>query len=121
MVVLDSTSGHLQQELTKHNQSGRIPVHAMLLSVLEFQTLWAQTTSVSQVNSGIVATYHFYPDDPLWDGQDCRTSSTCCSFNTPPYFTKLLPNPTTDDIEARICQKDNNDDSPVELVELYVQ
>ena len=64
---------------------------------------------------------HFYPDDPLWDGQDCISSSTCCSFNTPPYFTKQLPTPTTDDIEARICQFASSDDSPVELVELYVQ
>ena len=63
----------------------------------------------------------FSPDDPLWDGQGCGLSSTCCSFNTPPYFTKHLPTPTTDDIEARICQKDRGDDSPVELIELYVQ
>ena len=68
----------------------------------------------SGINSGIVATYHFYPDDPLWDGLDCISSSTCCSFNTPPYFTKRLPTPTTDDIEARICRLED-DDSPVEL------
>ena len=43
----------------------------------------------------------FYPDDPLWDGQNCTATSTCCSFNSPPYFTKQLPSPTTDDIEAR--------------------
>ena len=67
------------------------------------------------------ATYiTFNPDDPLWDGQDCISSSSCCSFNTPPYFTKRLPTPT-DDIEARICLLDANDDSPVELIELYVQ
>ena len=70
-------------------------------------------------NTGL--TPPFSPDDPLWDGQGCGPSSTCCSFNTPPYFTKQLPTPTTDDIEARICQKDSIDDSPVELIELYVQ
>ena len=63
----------------------------------------------------------FYPDDPLWDGQGCGPSSTCCSFNTPPYFTKRLPTPTTDNIEARICRLEDDDDSPVELIELYVQ
>ena len=73
----------------------------------------------SGLNTG--SSFSFFPDDPLWDGQGCGPSSTCCSFNTPPYFTKQLPTQTTDDIEARICQKDNNDDSPVELIELYVQ
>ena len=70
-------------------------------------------------NTGLTPT--FSPDDPLWDGQGCSPSSTCCSFNTPPYFTKQLLTPATDDIEARICQLGDRDDSPVELVELYVQ
>ena len=63
----------------------------------------------------------FYSDDPLWDGDGCFASSSCCSFNNPPYFTKQLPSPTTDDIEARICQKDGSEDTPIELIELYVQ
>ena len=63
----------------------------------------------------------FFLDDPLWDGNGCSASSTCCSFNNPPYFTKQLPSPTTDDIEARICLKDYNDDTLIELIELYVQ
>ena len=57
----------------------------------------------------------FHPDDPLWDGEGCSSSSTCCSFNNPPYFTKQLPNPTNDDIEARICQLGSGDDSPIEF------
>ena len=63
----------------------------------------------------------FYPDDPLWDGKGCSASSTCCSFNSLPYFTKQLPSPTTDDIEARICLLDAGDDTPIEFIELYVQ
>ena len=63
----------------------------------------------------------FYPDDPLWDGDGCTASSTCCSFNNPPYFTKQLPSPTTDDIEARLCHASPDDTTPVELIELYVQ
>ena len=73
----------------------------------------------SGVNSG--STSGFHPDDPLWDGENCSASSTCCSFNDPPYFTKQLSRPTSDDIEARICQKDNVDDTPIEFIELYVQ
>ena len=63
----------------------------------------------------------FYPDDPLWDGQDCVSTSTCCSMNNPPYFTKQLLSPTTGDIEARICQWDSSDDTPIDLIELYVK
>ena len=44
----------------------------------------------------------FYPNDPLWDGQGCGTS-TCCTFSNPPWFCKQLPQATTDDIEIRIC------------------
>ena len=56
-----------------------------------------------------------YPDDPLWDGKGCSSKSSYCSFNNPPYFTKQLPSPTSDPIEARLCQMDVRDDSPVEL------
>ena len=73
----------------------------------------------SGVNAGERGGFH--PDDPLWDGQNCISSSTCCSFNTPPYFVKQLPTSTTDSIEARLCRLDSGDDSPVELIELYVQ
>ena len=51
----------------------------------------------------------FFPDDPLWDGYGCTASSTCCSFNNPPYFTKQLPHPSTEDIEARMCQNDGTE------------
>ena len=74
----------------------------------------------SGVNSGSAGGFH--PDDPLWDGMNCTSSSTCCSMNNPPYFIKQLSSPTTDDIEARICLKDTNyDDSPIEFIELYVK
>ena len=63
----------------------------------------------------------FYPDDPLWDGEGCSSSSSCCSFNNPPYFTKQLPSPTSDPIEARLCRLHGADDSPVEFMELYVK
>ena len=65
--------------------------------------------------------YIFYPNDPLWDGQDCP--SRCCEFNNPPYFIKTLPAPTTDDIELRICAEHfgATEDSPIDQVEIYVQ
>ena len=65
----------------------------------------------------------FYPDDVLWDGQDCTSNSTCCQLNNPPWFTKNLPTNTTDDIELRLCTDNLSayTDVPIELVELYVQ
>ena len=65
----------------------------------------------------------FYPDDPLWDGQGCGPTSTCCSFNNPPWFCKQLPQPTTDDIELRLCADEptSSDDSPLEIVEVYIK
>ena len=64
----------------------------------------------------------FYPDDPLWDGQGCGGTSTCCEFNNPPWFCKQLPQPTTDNIELRLCGNEHisNEDTPIERVEIYV-
>ena len=64
-----------------------------------------------------------YPDDPLWDGQGCGNTSTCCEFNTPPWFCRQLPQPTTDDIELRSCGNDyvSDEDAPIEQIEIYVQ
>ena len=60
----------------------------------------------------------FFPDDVLWDGHDCVSTSTCCQFNSPPRFTKNLPNATNDDIELRICDDSRPADSdvPLELI-----
>ena len=67
--------------------------------------------------------FQFYPDDVLWDGQDCTSTSTCCQLNNPPWFTKNLPTATTDDIELRICSSaiTSAEDTPLELIELYIQ
>ena len=64
----------------------------------------------------------FYSYDPLWDGQGCGSTSTCCVFNNPPWFCKQLPQPTTDDIELRLCENNgpSHDDSPFELIQLYI-
>ena len=61
--------------------------------------------------------------DPLWDGQGCGpTTSSCCTFNSPPWFNVQLLSPTTDNIEVRICDTDRNtEDSPIQLLELYVK
>ena len=64
---------------------------------------------------------YFHSDDPLWDGKNCTNSSRCCSFNKPPYFTKRLSSPTTDDIEVRLCNFYASRRSPIELLEIYTK
>ena len=63
--------------------------------------------------------------DPLWDGQGCGPTSSCCTFNSPPWFNVQLPSPTTDGIEVRLCGEQSGqvqfDDTPVQLIELYVK
>ena len=66
----------------------------------------------------------FWPNgDPLWDGQGCGPTSSCCTFNSPPWFNVVLSSPTTDDIEVRICDRGDarSEDSPIQLIELYVK
>ena len=66
-----------------------------------------------------------YYEDPLWDGKGCGPTSSCCQFNAPPYFCKILPQATTDDIEVRLCEwfagAAYNEDTPIEIIELFVQ
>ena len=68
-------------------------------------------------------TVTFWPNgDPLWDGQGCGPTSTCCTFNSPPWFNIRLPSPTTDYIEVRLCGHGiDAEDSPIQLMELYVR
>ena len=66
----------------------------------------------------------FYPNgDPLWDGQGCGSNSSCCTFNSPPWFNVQLSSPTTDDIEVRICGNEGIgiEDTPIHLLERYVR
>ena len=65
----------------------------------------------------------FHSDDPLWDGDDCPSDNNCCTFNNPPYFTKYLDNPTTDDIELQLCFVSPFfvENLAVEHVEIYVK
>ncbi len=64
--------------------------------------------------------YPLQTGDPLWDGRGCGYRSTCCSFNSPPWFIKNLSSTTADDIEMRMCRP-NSYGLPLEIVDLYVQ
>ena len=63
-----------------------------------------------------------FADDPVWDGEQCE--GECCSNGkSPPWFSVTLPNPTSDDIEVRICGDEGtqNEDTPIQLLEIYIQ
>ena len=65
-----------------------------------------------------------FPNDKLWDGEQCSHEGTCCTgTNTPPWFSVNLGSPTSDDIEVRIMgsESTDNEDTPIELLEIYVQ
>ena len=65
-----------------------------------------------------------FPNDKLWDGEQCSHEATCCTgTNTPPWFSVNLGSPTSDDIEVRIMgsESTDNEDTPIELLEIYVQ
>ena len=67
--------------------------------------------------------YTYYWEDPLWDGEGCGPTNSCCQFNSPPWFCKELPQPTTDDVEVRACRYNTVSyrNFPFELIELYIQ
>ena len=65
-----------------------------------------------------------HTNDTLWDGQDCGgLEGTCCDPPNLPWFCKELPQSTTDYLEFRICgdQYIADEDTPVDLVQLYIQ
>ena len=63
-----------------------------------------------------------YADDPLWDGEGCGATNACCQFNNPPWFCTTLPQPTTDDIEMRLCsnQGEANEDVVISFVNINI-
>ena len=74
-------------------------------------------------SQGPVTSRTFYGEDPLWDGRGCGIRSACCRFNTPPWFCRELLEPTTDNIEVRLCHDGSSSYENVyfELIELYVK
>ena len=65
----------------------------------------------------------FYPNDPLWDGQQCYDlEPPCCTNNNLPWFTKTLGATTNENIELRLCQDEDitTEGIPLELIEMFV-
>ena len=75
--------------------------------------------NVNNVNTGTLYT------DPLWDGNGCRSREVpCCLSNMLPWFFRDYGNATsTDYLELRVCGSAGwgNEDTPVQLYEIYVK
>ena len=66
----------------------------------------------------------FYPDDVLWDGQQCTgAEGPCCMNQNLPWFNTTLPQNTNDNIELRLCfdEGTNTEGTPLELIEFYIR
>ena len=67
--------------------------------------------------------FHFYPNDTLWDGQNCvGEEAPCCTHPNMPWFLKTLSETTTEDIELRVCgdHPADDEDTPLQVIELFV-
>ncbi|XP_019850080.1 PREDICTED: uncharacterized protein LOC109580926 isoform X2 [Amphimedon queenslandica] len=66
-----------------------------------------------------------YIADPLWDGNNCPSyEAPCCNGTGLPWFFRDYGNATiTDYIELRVCGNEvwSNEDTPVQLYEIYVK
>ena len=71
---------------------------------------FCDTASQGQFRNGF-----FYGGDLLWDGAGYGPLNTCCTFNNPPWFYKELPEPTTDDIEMRVCKDQASYDEDIAI------
>ena len=75
-------------------------------------------------NNAIGVDFHFFPNDTLWDGQQCvgAEASCCTPYPNLPWFTKTLDETTTEDIEVRLCQDQGIDDEDtlLQVTELFV-
>ena len=69
------------------------------------------------------ALYQFFPNAPLWDGQQCDgVEAPCCTHPKMPWFIKTLNETTTEDIQLRLCQDKQiaNEETLLQLIALYV-
>ena len=79
---------------------------------------------VSQLFPAVGDQYFCTAQQRAWVTPDtCSSQCSTCTVTTPPWFCMQLPEPTTDDIELRICGNSgiDNEDTPIDLVEIYIR
>ena len=77
--------------------------------------------SVETADNFHIDPFRFFPDNALWDGQDHL--NPCYGNNNPPWFNKILPIPSTDDIDAYVCLDSSEQLAGIalQLLEIYVR
>ena len=64
----------------------------------------------------------FYGNNPLWDGNGCGEFHECCDRQeSQEYFCTVLPAPTTNAIEVRICADQKDEQIHLQQLELFVK
>ena len=110
-------------EATVLNHTGNCPCSSPAATTNELppsfigDNYFCESGNPEGITGGIV-----FEDDPVWDGEQCE--GECCSNGkSPPWFSVSLPNPTSDDIEVRICANEgtSNEDTLIQLLELFIQ
>ena len=74
-------------------------------------------------DAGSLDSRTLHVDYPVWDGvTQCPNNPNCCAPSSGPWFNTTLTSPSSSDIEVRVCgdERTSNEDSPVELIEIYV-
>ena len=87
-------------------------------------TYWYCESGNNNVNGQVPLTgMNLFYKDPLWDGKGCRTPNTCCRYDGPVYFTRMVCEPANDPIEVRICNYYTSQYSDVLIshLELYAK
>ena len=70
----------------------------------------------------VAATHNtaLFLEDLLWDGNDCTNEADCCNAIDLPYFDRILPAPTCDDLEIRMCLPVTEFNILIQQIEIYV-
>ena len=85
------------------------------------QHCWGQLLlrDTGSLNANILAINYL-----VWDGNtQCSSDPNCCAPDSGPWFHTTLSSPSTSDIEVRVCADEGtgNEDSPVELIDIYIK
>lgn len=115
--VWSFASGHSQTQTSTHDCRCNSGNEAVLVPP------WVGEDYFCDSGNPNLSPHGFYLDDPLWDGAGCGSTTSCCEFNNPPWFCKKLAEPTTDNIEIRLCGDEGpgNENTPLQIIEIYVQ
>ena len=99
--------------------TNRENIHINNMYIPDFvgEDYFCDTGSTSMAVPGV-----FYGDKPLWDGEGCGELNECCLRQyEQEYFCTLLPQPTTDAIEVRICGDQKDEEIYLQQLELFVK